>query len=254
MNQSDRVGKYFDDVTETMRLKFRGWEQDLPHEGEKGGLRERRVTDFLKSILPSRYGIGSGHIIDKHGNSSGQIDIVVYDALDGIRLPSDEYYSLFPCECVYAAIEVKSTLTASEGEKPDGSIFDCVETATKVKSLQFDIQPSATGLPCIVFAYQTNWKKEEVNRVREWFHKFSVGTKKSLPDVTYVLDPGFLLCNYWKEPHYTHLYKKAPLLKLVEELHTRMQRVEVSTPDLWDSYINWEDEHVIGTIYNYKKK
>lgn len=250
MKQSDHVGQFFDDITQSMRLKFQGWEQDLPHQGEKGSIRERRVADFLKSILPKRYGVGSGHIINKQGNTSGQIDIIIYDALDGIRLPIDEYYSLFPYECVYASIEVKSTLTASSGKKPGGSIYDCVEVATKIKSLQLDDQGIPNDIPCIIFSYQSAWK-EDIKNVTEWFHRLTVGTGKFLPDAVFVLDSGFLLCNYHKESTYTRLYKKAPLLKFVFDLLSRMQRVNVTTPALWNSYIKWDEKEVIATILKY---
>ena len=31
------VAKLLYDVEKTMMLRFRGWERDLPHQGEKGG-------------------------------------------------------------------------------------------------------------------------------------------------------------------------------------------------------------------------
>ena len=235
MKQSDHVGKFSNDVTQSMLLKFRGWEQDLPHAGEKGGVLERRVADFLKSILPQCFGIGSGHIIDTQNNTSGQVDIVIYNALDGIRLPIDEYYSLFPCESVHAAIEVKSTLIASSGKKPCGSIYDCVEAATKVKLLRKVDQETPNDLACIVFAYQSGWKEESAKEIVKWFHKF--GTGKSLPEVIYVLDPGILICKSQQESVYTHVYEKASLLQFLDELLARLQRVAVSGPSLLNDYL-----------------
>jgi hypothetical protein len=238
MKQPDHVGKFFDDVTQSMRLKFRGWEQDLPHEGEKGGIRERRVADFLKSILPQCFGIGSGHIIDTQGNTSGQIDIVVYNALDGICLPIDEHYSLFPCESVHAAIEVKSTLTASSGKRPSGSIYDCVEAATKVKALRKAGEGAPNDIACIVFAYRSAWREEAEKEVARWFLKFGAG--KSLPELVYTLDPGILLCGNQNEPVYQQVFEKAPLLQFVDELLTRMQQVNVSGPSLLNDYLKWD--------------
>jgi hypothetical protein len=239
MKQSDHVGKFFDDVTQSMRLKFRGWEKDLPHEGEKGGIRERRVADFLKSILPHCFGIGSGHIIDTLGNTSGQIDIVIYNALDGIRLPIDEYYSLFPCESVHAVIEIKSTLSASSGKKPSGSIHDCVEATTKVKALKKVGEITPNDIPCIIFAYRSGWKDEPEKEIAKWFQKF--GTGKSLPEIVYILDPGILLlCKNQKETIYSQVYKEAPLLQFVDELLTRLQQVKVSGPGLLNDYLNWD--------------
>lgn len=250
MNQTDHVERFFDDVTQSLRLKFKGWEQDLPHEGEKGGIRERRVSNFLRSILPQCFGVGSGHIMDKHGNTSGQIDIVIYNALDGIRLPIDEHYSLFPCECVHAAIEVKSTLTASNGVQATGSIHDCVEAAAKVKALRVGNHEPPNDLPFIVFAYQSSWKEPE--KIREWFN--ILGNGNPIPEVVFILGPGYLWCNYRKEPIHTHLYKKAPLLKFLEELLNRMEQVPISNPSLWNEYIEWGTKDVIATYYEYQKK
>ena len=246
MSDSDHVQKLFDDITHSMRAKFQGWEQDLPHEGEKGGLRERRVAELLKSILPKCFGVGSGHIIDKQGKTSGQIDIVIYNSLYGIHFPIDDNYSLFPCECVYAAIEVKSILTASNGINTRGSIIECIETTNKVKILQKDDMETPNDILCVVFAYHTSWKKEP-GKVREWFSKLASGQK--LPEITFVLDPGYLLCTYGDGTVYTNSFRKAPLLKFYEELLERMQQVEMMIPNLWHEYIRWGTGEVLGSIY-----
>jgi hypothetical protein len=50
MDQTHHVERLFEEVAATMQLKFHGWEQDLPHHGERGGIRERRVATFLRSM------------------------------------------------------------------------------------------------------------------------------------------------------------------------------------------------------------
>jgi hypothetical protein len=60
MTKDSNITRFFSETHETMKLKFRGWEKDLPHQGEKGGIRERRVADFLSSLLPKKYGVGTG--------------------------------------------------------------------------------------------------------------------------------------------------------------------------------------------------
>ena len=251
MNESDLVNKLFEEISQTMKSKFKGWEKDIPHEGEKGGIRERRVSELLRTYLPQCFGIGSGHIIDKQGNISGQVDIVIYNSLDGIHLPIDENYSLFPCECVHAAIEVKSTLTASSGSEQRGTILECIETATKIKSLKKGENNGSNDIPTFIFAYKSNWQSE-YKKVMDWFQKLSVG--KCLPEMVFVLDPGYLICNYWKEPVYTHLFEKAPLLKFYEELFTRIQEVKISNPSLWNEYIKWGTKDVIAKVFEYKKR
>lgn len=250
MDQTHHVERLFEEVADTMRLKFRGWEQDLPHHGERGGIRERRVAAFLRSILPQRYGIGTGHIIDSKGNTSGQVDIVIYDALNGVHFPIDEDYSLFPCESVYAAIEVKSTLTASAGEQPDGTIYECVEAATKVKSLYRHINDQPEMIQHIVFAYQSAWK-DDIEQVMKWFHTFTDETNKGLPDVVFVLASNFLLCTFPTIDlgRYSHVFLRAPLLALASQMLQRLERMKVQTPDLWDSYLKWQVGETIVRIY-----
>lgn len=191
MRKNSSIGQIFSDVQETMKLKFRGWESDLPHSGEKGGVRERRVADFLLSVLPKRYGVGTGHIIDsqKEPVISHQTDIIIYDALDGISLPIDNYYSLYPCECVYAAIEVKSSLDASDGKNgPNGDIYDCLLKTNQLK--KFDRKRNGHALSpihSIVFAYGTIWKQDQAIQLCTWFEKLGNKYSLALPEMVMIL-------------------------------------------------------------------
>ena len=190
-----QVGKIFDEINAEMMHRFTGWERDIPHHGERGGLRERRVSDFVRSILPQRYGIGTGHIIDSEGTISKQSDIVIYDALDGIVLPIDNYYSLFPCESVLASIEVKSTLNASQGEEgPSGTIFDCVKNTKKLRSLvRTNQERTLPPIVSVIFAYTTSWKEKQDEQVVDWFEILGTHLSSTLPDLIFVLDPGFVI-------------------------------------------------------------
>ena len=69
------LSKFFDDIAKNMLQSFQGWENNISHQGEKGGIRERRVQDFLKKYLPKKYGVSSGHVIDHEGKHSKQEDI-----------------------------------------------------------------------------------------------------------------------------------------------------------------------------------
>ena len=77
-----------------------------------GAAMEQPVREQLEQILPQGIGVGSGFVIDNYGETSRQIDIVLYEK--GIcpvfsinNTPETTYY---PCECVLAVGEVKSTL------------------------------------------------------------------------------------------------------------------------------------------------
>src|SRR6188508_2511747 len=69
----------------------------LTHRGEKGRVLESYVHKFLRDALPREYGITTGfiafppHVTDGEATLSGQLDLIVYDALRGsplVRLPT----------------------------------------------------------------------------------------------------------------------------------------------------------------------
>jgi hypothetical protein len=80
----------------------------LDHSSTVGQAREFLVARLLKTILPSGVHIGSGIVIDGYGNSSKQIDIVIYDPK--FPLLTVESGGLYFIEGVLATIEIKSTL------------------------------------------------------------------------------------------------------------------------------------------------
>jgi hypothetical protein len=258
-NAKSPVPGFFQDIQETLRLKFRGWETDLPHQGEKGGIRERRVKDFLRIILPSKYGIGSGHIIDSKGQASYQSDIVIYDAHEGLALPIDDYYSLFPCECVYAVIEIKSELNASDGENgPSGTIYECLESNTKLKSLYREGH-NLSPIHYIVFSYTTKWKTAQADKIKLWFEGLGEKYIKKLPEVIFILEPCFVWgtsgpSGYNKRGEMTNIYDREPLLYFVADLVFRLSQTKVYTPNLWHEYTNWLPGDVRARIYKKPKR
>jgi len=98
-----------------MRLDFEA-SAEIKHSGSKGTFRENTLRTFLsEGRLPSKYGIGSGEIVGRvRDTSSRQCDVVIYDALNGVKLLYDESIQVFPIDCVYGIIEVKSGLSKTE--------------------------------------------------------------------------------------------------------------------------------------------
>ena len=92
----------------------------LNHGPTVGQAWEFLVTRVLKTILPSGVHIGNGMVIDRQGNSSKQIDVVIYDP----RFPMMKLDGggLYFVEGVLATIEVKSIIDTSELR---GSLENC---------------------------------------------------------------------------------------------------------------------------------
>ena len=107
--------------------------KDQPEE-LRGKARESLIQDFLKPFLPQNLGIDGGVIFSSDGETSGEIDIIIYDknAYELFKPFSNfmpQKSKPFPIECVYCIIEVESDLTEKTLEK-------IVQKVQKVKKLQ----------------------------------------------------------------------------------------------------------------------
>lgn len=96
-----------------LQLKTKLIRSTIPHSGEIGGEVEKIFQEALISILPDRIGVTSGFVQDSKGNCSRQLDVILFDRFNGPKIFSREV-SVLPSEVVYAAGEIKTTLTKSE--------------------------------------------------------------------------------------------------------------------------------------------
>ena len=84
--------------------------------GLVGGAMEVSVREQLEQILPRGIAVGSGCVIDSDGNTSQQIDVILYErdicpVFSVNNTPETTYY---PCEGVIAIGEIKSLLGSKE--------------------------------------------------------------------------------------------------------------------------------------------
>lgn len=100
----------------------------MPHMGEKGRLAEEIIKNILVDILPSRFSIGTGVIISADNQVSNQVDIVIYDRLYNAPMISNLSACVYPIECVYAFIEVKTTLNVT-------NLKDSFESVRKIRKM-----------------------------------------------------------------------------------------------------------------------
>jgi hypothetical protein len=80
----------------------------------RGGPREADVRDYLKSVLPKKYGVTTGKVLSREGVLTRQIDVLIYDALNCPILYNEERgteYQVIPADGAIANIEVKSIVT-----------------------------------------------------------------------------------------------------------------------------------------------
>jgi hypothetical protein len=91
----------------------------VAHRPEKGRIVEGIVKSALRAILPGRFSIGTGFAITSSGKTSPQLDVIIYDAWFNAPIILEGQTGLFPIECIYGFIEVKSVLNG-----------DAIRTAT----------------------------------------------------------------------------------------------------------------------------
>lgn len=86
---------------------------NIDHEGMKGDAAERVWIKFLDTHLPSRYKVDSAKIVDHQGNTSDQIDIVIYDRQYTPFVFNSSGVKYIPAESVYAVFEAKQSINKS---------------------------------------------------------------------------------------------------------------------------------------------
>lgn len=88
----------------------------ITHPGSKGDALENAWIEWLRKYLPNRYSVDKAIVIDHQGNTSHQIDVVIYDNWFTPFIFSQNGFHYIPAEGVYAVFEVKPDI----GDSSDG--------------------------------------------------------------------------------------------------------------------------------------
>lgn len=126
---------YYEGITQRLQIEIDFLNRLITHKGEFGRANESLLINLLVKFLPKKYNVGSGIIIDKDGNHSRQIDIIIYDSYFHPEIFSQgAAASLYPVDAVYMAIEVKTTITKN-------SMEEAIENIESVKKLHYIESP-----------------------------------------------------------------------------------------------------------------
>lgn len=97
----------FYDIEDEMRRSLSSERRRATHDGTLGGNSEELWRILLRRYLPARYQVEEAFVIDSQGDTSDQIDIVIFDAIYTSPLYGHDQKKYLPRESVYAAFEVK---------------------------------------------------------------------------------------------------------------------------------------------------
>lgn len=179
MEKTFSLNAYANHLQKELTLSFAG--ADLATTpGLVGSAKEHPVRMALRALLPPGISLGSGCVIDSHGGTSRQIDVVLYET--GIcpcfsinDTPETTYY---PCEGVVAVGEVKSSLGSNELE----DIFRKIESVKQLRRFS-DKHYRSYGTKEAVENYITGSPdySQEDNSLNQIFGFALVGKLKLLP-------------------------------------------------------------------------
>jgi len=135
---------YFEGVSKRMLNEFKEITIAVNYPLRRGESREDVLRDFLKKYLPKKYSVGKGIVFNSIGESSRELDIVIYDNLECPLLYNENNVQFFPIEGIYAVVEVKSNLGREELKDAVGK----VESIKKLSAFPDKIAGLIFGYSC----------------------------------------------------------------------------------------------------------
>ncbi|MFF8478750.1 DUF6602 domain-containing protein [Streptomyces sp. NPDC015414] len=108
------VEEYWSGVLRRLQAEVDIFNKLIKHWGERGRENELSLARLLENLVPRRYGVGSGMVIDSEDRYSQQTDIVIFNQADEPAFLAQSNQVLFPLENVRACIEVKTTVNKEE--------------------------------------------------------------------------------------------------------------------------------------------
>jgi hypothetical protein len=149
---------YFVNVYNKLEADALLYNRELPHSGLVGSENEQAIAGVLRNFLPPRFGVEvNAIVIDRFGRASKQADIVIFDA----ERQASFFRKVYPVEIVYAVIEVKTSLTASEAK-------GTLENLASVSELEFR--------PALTPYWETRTKQEEIHHSPPALYSFAYRT------------------------------------------------------------------------------
>ncbi|MGP1373466.1 MAG: DUF6602 domain-containing protein [Almyronema sp.] len=153
--------------------------ENIKHKGLRGSYREIGLGKLLSNYLPFGWEVGSGEILDHSGNTSSEIDLLIYNQASIPPILFNINEGCYPVESCAYAFEVKTTSNAQE-------IKGTLEKFKRLRSLK---PLSSTRPVTVYFAFNSDLKdKTEFQRYIEYDDSFS---SDPLIDVLCVMGQGY---------------------------------------------------------------
>lgn len=117
MSNKIEIGELFKGLQSQMIAQLNTSRKFIEHAGSKGDALENTWIEWLRKYLPNRYCVDKAIVIDHEGNTSQQMDIVIYDNWFTPFIFNQNGFLYVPAEGVYAVFEVKPDINGNVGKK-----------------------------------------------------------------------------------------------------------------------------------------
>lgn len=150
----------FVDIESRLQRELLSHSQIVTHDGSRGGEGENEWIKVLKDLLPKRYKVKKGLVVNSQGRTSDQIDCLIIDNFYTPKLYgfSKTYY--VPVEAVYGVFEIKPEVNAAHmkyASKKIKSVRKLMRTTTafagETEKVDRESKPIIGGL----FATHASW-------------------------------------------------------------------------------------------------
>jgi hypothetical protein len=135
--------------------------KSITHAGKRGDVTEKHFIHILRAYLPRRYAADSAIVIDSEGQTSDQIDIVIYDPQYTPTLLDQQDHKYVTAEAVYAVLEVKpiinKTYLAYAGDKA-ASVRRLMRTSVPVGTIDGPKKKEPFPITAGLVAARAGWK------------------------------------------------------------------------------------------------
>ncbi|KGK85860.1 hypothetical protein DP73_17655 [Desulfosporosinus sp. HMP52] len=173
--------------------------QHISHPGIKGDSSELNWVEWLKTYLPKRYCVDKALIIDCEGNTSDQIDVVIYDQQYSPFVFNQDNAFYIPAESIYAIFEVKQEINKEyveyAGEKTK-SVRSLIRTSAIIPHAGGFYEPKQhKGILSGLLTLSSSWSPPLGDSFEKAIYNLDA---ESRLDMGCVLEEGAFLVDYEK--------------------------------------------------------
>lgn len=226
------------DVEEAFIEDLKRQQKAITHDGTLGDATEDTWIELLRCYLPARYKVAKAFAVDHLGNTTDQLDCLIYDAHFTPALFGKDKHLYVPAEAVYATFETKQTVDAKHlkaAGKKVSSLRALQRTSAPLESAHGK-NPAKPAFPIIggLLSMNASWKDGLGDAFLKQFNGLNGGERL---DLVLTAKNGF--CDQLEPAHAPVIISgQGSLLRGLFRLLTALRSRATVTAVEWEKYEN----------------